>query len=116
MLDLNRRLLLDGGMGTMLQGSGLEPGQAPETLNLTNPAAVEAVHAAYAAAGADIITANTFGASRQKLGEDPAPYIAAGISLARRAGGKLAALDVGPLGTLLKPFGPLSFQRAYELF
>ena len=60
MLDLNRRLLLDGGMGTMLQGSGLEPGQAPETLNLTNPAAVEAVHAAYAAAGADIITANTF--------------------------------------------------------
>ena len=116
MLDLNRRLLLDGGMGTMLQGSGLEPGQAPETLNLTNPAAVEAVPAAYAAAGADIITANTFGASRQKLGEDPAPYIAAGISLARRAGGKLAALDVGPLGTLLKPFGPLSFQRAYELF
>ena len=116
MLDLNRRLLLDGGMGTMLQGSGLEPGQAPETLNLTTPAAVEAVHAAYAAAGADIITANTFGASRQKLGEDPAPYIAAGISLARRAGGKLAALDVGPLGTLLKPFGPLSFQRAYELF
>ena len=116
MLDLNRRLLLDGGMGTMLQGSGLEPGQAPETLNLVNPAAVEAVHAAYAAAGADVITANTFGASRQKLGEDPAPYIAAGISLARRAGGKLVALDVGPLGTLLKPFGPLSFQRAYELF
>ena len=59
MLDLNRRLLLDGGMGTMLQGSGLEPGQAPETLNLTNPAAVEAVHAAYAAAGADNNTANT---------------------------------------------------------
>ena len=122
MLDLNRRLLLDGGMGTMLQGSGLEPGQAPETLNLTNPAAVEAVHitsigsAVQSSAMTDIITANTFGASRQKLGEDPAPYIAAGISLARRAGGKLAALDVGPLGTLLKPFGPLSFQRAYELF
>ena len=100
MLDLNRRLLLDGGMGTMLQRSGM--GQAPETLNLSNPAAVEAVHAAYAAAGADIITANTFGASRQKLGEDPAPYIAAGVALARRAGGKLTALDVGPLGTLLE--------------
>ena len=114
MLDLNRRLLLDGGMGTMLQRSGL--GQAPETLNLSNPAAVEAVHAAYAAAGADIITANTFGASRQKLGEDPAPYIAAGVALARRAGGKLTALDVGPLGTLLEPFGPMTFQRAYELF
>ena len=112
MLDLNRRLLLDGGMGTMLQRSGL--GQAPETLNLSNPAAVEAVHAAYAAAGADIITANTFGASRQKLGEDPAPYIAAGVALARRAAGpdRCVALDVGPLGALLEPYGEMSFDEA----
>ena len=57
-----------------------------------------AVHAAYAAAGADIITANTFGASRRKLGEDPAPYIDAGVALAKKAGAPYAALDVGPLG------------------
>lgn len=118
MLNIDRCLLLDGGMGTMLQRAGLEAGQAPERLNLTNPAAVEAVHAAYAAAGADIITANTFGASRRKLGEDPAPYIAAGIALARRGSGgnRLVALDVGPLGTLLEPFGELTFQEAYDLF
>ena len=72
MLDFSDCLLLDGGMGTMLQRAGLEPGQAPEKLNLTAPEAVEAVHRAYAAAGADILTANTFGASRWKLGEDPA--------------------------------------------
>ena len=53
---------------------------------------------------------------RRKLGEDPAPYIAAGISLARRAGGKLAALDVGPLGELLEPMGSLTFERAYGYF
>lgn len=118
MLNCDRCLLLDGGMGTMLQAAGLRAGQAPETLNLTNPSAVETVHAAYAAAGADIITANTFGASRRKLGEDPAPYIAAGVALARRGSGgdRLVALDVGPLGALLEPFGELSFQEAYDCF
>ena len=55
MLDFSDCLLLDGGMGTMLQRAGLEPGQAPEKLNLTAPEAVEAVHRAYAAAGADIL-------------------------------------------------------------
>lgn len=120
MIDLteNRVLLFDGGMGSMLQKAGLRPGQAPEELNLTNPALVESVHRAYAQAGADILTANTFGASRQKLGEDPAPYIAAGVALARQAAGEgqYVALDVGPLGALLEPFGELSFDEAYAGF
>ncbi len=118
MIDLTTIHLFDGAMGTMLQQAGLPAGTPPETMNLTAPQAVEAVHAAYVSAGADILTANTFGASRRKLGEDPAPYIAAAVAIARRAAGpdRYVALDVGPLGTLLKPFGPLSFQRAYELF
>lgn len=69
--------------------------------------------------GADIITANTFGASRRKLGEDPAPYIAAGIALAKRAGadtGAYAALDVGPLGGMLEPFGDMAFDEVYAMF
>ena len=92
-------------MGFLLQRSGLEG--TPERLNLTKPEAVEAVHRAYAQAGADILTANTFGASRRKLGEDPEPYITAGIALARRAAGeeRCVALDVGPLGALMEPFG-----------
>ena len=118
MLDFSDCLLLDGGMGTMLQRAGLEPGQAPEKLNLTAPEAVEAVHRAYAAAGADILTANTFGASRWKLGEDPAPCIAAGIAAARRAAGteRYVALDIGPLGALLEPFGELRFEQACAMF
>lgn len=103
-------------MGFLLQRSGLEG--TPERLNLTKPEAVEAVHRAYAQAGADILTANTFGASRRKLGEDPEPYITAGIALARRAAGeeRCVALDVGPLGALMEPFGELTFEEAYRLF
>ena len=87
MLALTIPRLFDGAMGTMLQQAGLPAGAPPETMNLAAPQAVEAVHTAYAAAGADILTANTFGASRRKLGEDPAPYIAAAVAIARRAAG-----------------------------
>ncbi len=118
MLDLTKIYLFDGGMGTMLQRAGLPAGTPPERMNLTNPAAVEKVHTAYAAAGADIITANTFGASRRKLGEDPVPYVAAGVAIARRAAGpeRYTALDVGPLGALLEPFGDVTFDEAYAMF
>ena len=102
----------------MLQAAGLPAGTPPEEMNLTAPEAVEKIHAAYAAAGADVITANTFGASRKKLGKAPGPCIAAGIAAARRAAGegRLVALDVGPLGTLLEPFGAMTFDEAYAQF
>lgn len=118
MIDLTIPRLFDGAMGTMLQQAGLPAGTPPEKMNLSHPQAVEAIHAAYAAAGADILTANTFGASRRKLGEDPAPYIAAAVAAARRAAGpdKYVALDVGPLGTLLEPFGEMTFDEAYTMY
>lgn len=102
----------------MLQKAGLPVGVPPEKMNLSSPETVKSIHSAYAEAGADILTANTFGASRRKLGEDPAPYIAAGIKLARQAAGenKFVALDVGPLGALMQPFGELSFEEAYSFF
>lgn len=118
MIDLAIPRLFDGAMGTMLQQAGLPAGTPPEKMNLAHPQAVEAIHAAYAAAGADILTANTFGASRRKLGEDPAPYIAAAVAAARRAAGpdKYVALDVGPLGALLEPFGEMTFDEAYTMY
>ena len=60
-------ILLDGGMGTMLQASGLKLGAKPEELNITNPELIESIHAKYAAAGSRIVNANTFGASAHKL-------------------------------------------------
>ena len=53
----------DGGLGSMLN---LRAGELPEQLNISDPERVYKVHQAYAEAGADIITANTFGANRLK--------------------------------------------------
>ena len=111
-------ILLDGGMGTMLQAAGLKLGAKPEELNITNPTLIEGIHAKYAAAGSRIINANTFGASAHKLAGSAYTLeetIAAGIANCKRACapyGALAALDVGPLGELLEPNGTLAFEDA----
>ncbi len=111
-------ILFDGAMGTELQKRGLKPGALPELLNLTDPDVVRAVHADYVAAGADVITANTFGANAKKLGsaEMVRQVIAAGVRLAREAGAKRVALDLGPTGAMLAPLGAMSFDEAYELY
>ena len=67
LFDRPNTILLDGGMGTMLQAAGLKLGARPEELNITDPALIESIHARYAAAGSRIINANTFGASAHKL-------------------------------------------------
>ena len=111
-------ILLDGGMGTMLQAAGLKLGAKPEELNITDPALIEGIHAKYAAAGSRIINANTFGASAHKLAGSAytlEEIIAAGIANCKRACapyGALAALDVGPLGELLEHNGTLAFEDA----
>ena len=115
-------ILLDGGMGTMLQAAGLKLGARPEELNLTDPALIEGIHAQYAAAGSRIINANTFGASAHKLAGSAytlEEVIAAGIANCKRACapyGALAALDVGPLGELLEPNGTRAFEDAVAEF
>ncbi len=110
--------LIDGGMGTELQRRGLAAGALPELLNLTEPDIVRAVHASYVEAGADVITANTFGANARKLGDAATveKVVEAGIRLAREAGAKKTALDIGPTGALLAPMGTMSFDEAYGLF
>ncbi len=117
-------VFLDGGMGTQLQARGLQPGEIPEEWNLRRPDDVQAVHAAYFAAGSDIVVTNTFGANPAKYhGEAPlADVISAGVRLARAAadaaGGRprFVALDVGPTGRLLKPAGDFDFEDAYASF
>ena len=111
-------ILLDGGMGTMLQAAGLKLGARPEELNITDPALIEGIHAQYAAAGSRIVNANTFGASAHKLAGSAytlEQIITAGIENCKRACapyGTLTALDVGPLGELLEPSGTLAFEDA----
>ena len=111
-------ILLDGGMGTMLQAAGLKLGARPEELNITDPQLIESIHSRYAAAGSRIINANTFGASAHKLAGSAytlEQVITAGIENCKRACapyGALTALDVGPLGELLEPSGTLAFEDA----
>ena len=111
-------ILLDGGMGTMLQAAGLKLGARPEELNITDPALIEGIHGQYAAAGSHIVNANTFGASAHKLAGSAytlEQVITAGIENCKRACapyGALTALDVGPLGELLEPSGTLAFEDA----
>lgn len=101
----------DGAMGTMLN---LKAGELPEKLNLTNPEKILAIHNLYASAGADIITANTFGANRLKY-KNSSEIVRAGVTLAKQTGKKVA-LDIGPTGKLLKPFGDLPFEECVDIF
>lgn len=101
----------DGGMGSMLC---LKAGELPEQLNITDPDRVFAVHKAYADAGCDIITANTFGANRLKY-DNVEELVRAGVCLAKRTG-KQVALDLGPTGKLLKPMGDLDFEECVSIY
>ena len=111
-------ILLDGGMGTMLQAAGMKLGTRPEDLNLENPELIRSIHAKYAAAGSRIVNANTFGASPHKLADSKytlEEVITAGIANCKQAVapyGALVTLDVGPLGELLEPSGTLAFEDA----
>lgn len=116
-----RLLYFDGAMGTMVQKHGLEAGEAPEVFSLSHPDVIADIHKRYLDAGANIITANTFGANAHKLastGLTPDEVVAASVTLARKAAGERAyvALDIGPIGELLEPMGTLSFEDAYEQF
>ena len=119
--DYGRFVFYDGAMGTMLQKSGLKPGERPDIMNMTNPGAVEDVHRSYVEAGSDIICTNTFGANADALrgtGFSPGEIIRAAVSIAKKAsaGKAKVALDIGPVGRLLEPMGELEFDKAYELF
>ena len=114
---------LDGGMGTLLQARGLKPGEKPETWVLTHPEEVTAAHRAYYEAGSRIASANTFGANRfHYTPEEMRRIIPAALDCVRRAaeacdgGERYIALDIGPTGKLLEPFGPLPFEEAVETF
>jgi methionine synthase I (cobalamin-dependent) len=101
-------IITDGAWGTQLQARGLQPGDVPDLWNLSNPDAVEAVAAAYVAAGSQVILTNTFGANRFRLAEaDAAEKVReinkAGVALSKKAAGDKALVfaSIGPSGKLL---------------
>lgn len=117
-------VILDGGMGTLLQSEGLMPGELPELWNLSHPEIITNIHKAYYDAGSNIVNTNTFGANLIKFSpEELEKIIKASIENARTAGiesiggqEKFVALDMGPTGKLLKPYGDLDFEDAVKIF
>jgi len=118
-------LASDGAMGTMLQERGLTDGGAPELWNVEKPEEIEAVLAAYAAAGANFITTNTFGATRGRLelhglSDRVIELNQAGAAIARKVAdrhpGCFVMGDIGPSGELMDPMGTLTPESAKELF
>ena len=117
-------VVLDGAMGTMLQSAGLDDGAASESWNVDRPDDVAAIHRAYLAAGARVITTNTFGGTRprlelQGLGDRVHELNREGARIARdsaRPYGALVAGDLGPTGELLEPLGTLTADEAQAHF
>ena len=111
----------DGGMGTLLQKSGLPLGELPERWNITHADVIKGIHKDYLAAGADIIKSNTFGANCLKFSKtELESVVTTGLRLAKEAveahGKGYVALDIGPCGKLLHPYGDLAFDQAVEIF
>jgi len=116
-------LIADGAMGTMLMERGLNPGEPPESFNLTHPEVLEEIARLYLEAGADIIQTNTFGASPVKLSlysmEGKIEQInRVAIRAVKKVIGEQAYVSAscGPCGRLLKPYGDVEQEDVYNSF
>lgn len=120
----NNIVYLDGGMGTLLQKSGLQPGELPEHWNISHPEVIREIHKNYYDSGSNVVNTNTFGANTLKFSIDELDEIIChavkNADEARKASSgeqeKFIALDVGPTGKLLKPLGDLDFEDAVKIF
>ncbi|MBR5419559.1 MAG: homocysteine S-methyltransferase family protein [Lachnospiraceae bacterium] len=144
-MDIRERIrkgytFFDGGCGTILQAAGLMPGELPERWNESHADVIRGMHFDYLLGGVNILKTNTFGANCMKFPEDGEleRIVAAAVGNARAAiaaaegkstlpGREAAdlsavaedhyvALDIGPLGKLLKPLGDMDFEEAYGIF
>ncbi len=121
-----RVLVMDGAMGTQLYEQGFSFERSLDELCLSRPLAVRRVHRDYVAAGAQVITANTFGANRLRLGGEAPPVAEinrAAIAIARDAASDrpphnrpLVAASVGPIGQPLAPVGRIQQDEASMVF
>ena len=117
-------VILDGGMGTLLQAAGLMPGEHPERWNLSHPDEIVKIQRDYFNAGSNVVSTNTFGANSLRFSEEELEEIvAAAFKNAKQAREesrgtqeKFIALDLGPTGKLLRPLGDLDFEDAVEVF
>lgn len=116
-------LVVDGGMGSMLISRGLKGGECAEKWNIDRPEVIQEIHQAYFDAGADVASANTFGASSfklEKMGvrERVETINTAAVRIAKAAAkpGQYVAGDLGPVGEMLAPMGSMTVERAKAIY
>ena len=122
----NSLVLGDGAMGTMLQAAGLTTGGAPEEWNVTRPEALTAIYQGYVDAGSQIITTNSFGGTRFRLGRENLEAHVHEFNLAAAKSARavadaadhevLVAGDIGPSGEIMAPLGILTPEDAQAAF
>ena len=120
----NNILYLDGAMGTLLQAQGLKSGELPERWNIAHSDIVKKIHLDYYNAGSNVVSANTFGANILKFDEtELEEIIKAAVENVKSARDesfgmqeKWIALDIGPSGRMLAPYGDFDFEDAVETF
>jgi len=116
-LKAGKILVADGATGTNLQKAGLKAGMPPEAWVMEQPEKILALEKAFVEAGSDIILTCTFGGTRLRLKDSPyagrvAEVNQRAVEIARQATTSrpeaLVAGSIGPVGGLLKPYGPLA--------
>ncbi len=120
----NNFIFLDGGMGTLLQEQGLSVGELPERWNISHPEVITKIHRDYFDAGSNIVNTNTFGANSLKFSdEELCGIIRVAVENAKAAREqssspqeKWIALDIGPTGRMLAPYGDFDFEEAVAVF
>lgn len=128
-IENGKPVFFDGGMGTMIQASGVTEYDIPEDLSITHPDLIKKIHRQYLDAGANVLTANSFGINPLKI--ESADYtleeylkaemkiMLDAISECEKDGNTemhYAAWDTGQIGRLLEPMGDMTFDEAYEAY
>ncbi len=123
-LNAGEILVADGATGSNLQKMGLKPGKPPEDLIIDDPDTILKLASSFAQAGADIILTCTFGGTRMRMKDskyqDRTPEVnIRAAEIARKAASLnngLVAGSMGPVGAILKPYGPLEFEDVKATF
>ena len=118
-------LVADGATGSNLQKMGLKPGRPPEDLIIDSPDIILRLASSFVEAGSDIILTCTFGGTRMRMKDskyqDRTPEVnIRAAEIARQAAsarqGVLVAGSLGPVGALIKPYGPLEADEVKATF
>ena len=124
-LNAGEILVSDGATGSNLQKMGLKPGQPPEDLIIDSPDLISGLAASFVEAGSDIILTCTFGGTRMRMKDSKYQERTSEVNmlaaeLARKAASKrtdvLVAGSMGPVGALIKPYGPLEAEDVRATF